>query len=80
MKLNMPSWLEKSERNEKLSPTTGHPRFPGILSIVFGVLHFCRKMAENPKMKKHAITVNMASIKGSQEMVFRYFIELIFLG
>lgn len=36
MKLKIPEGLEKSERNEKLSPTIGQPRLPGMPSIALG--------------------------------------------
>jgi hypothetical protein len=36
MKLKIPEGLEKSERNEKLSPTIGQPKLPGIPSIALG--------------------------------------------
>jgi len=36
MKLKIPEGLEKSERKEKLSPTIGQPRLPGMPSIALG--------------------------------------------
>lgn len=50
MKLHIPAGLENSEMNEKLSPTIGHPKLPGIFSIVLGELHECNQ--KNVKASK----------------------------
>lgn len=65
MKLKIPAELEKAERKEKLSPTTGHPRVPGILSIALGALLFCSKKAEKTKTKTIAMIVNISVYLGS---------------
>lgn len=51
MKLKIPEGLEKSERNEKLSPTIGQPRLPGIPSISLGerVLYINNKIDNTTK-------------------------------
>lgn len=39
MKLQIPAGLPNSDIKEKLSPTIGQPKFPGISSIAFGEPH-----------------------------------------
>lgn len=57
MKLNMPAGLENSEMNEKLSPTIGQPKLPGILSIAFGEPHIRINKAENTKSNTSATSI-----------------------
>lgn len=62
IKLKMPGGLEKSDRNDKLSPITGQPKLPGIPSIAFGEVHVCRKRkAENTNMKTSNMMNKMLS-------------------
>ena len=60
MKLKMPAGLEKVERNEKLSPTTGQPNVPGMLSIALGALLLFSKKTERRKIKTSATIVNIS--------------------
>lgn len=51
MKLYIPDGLENSDINEKLSPTIGHPKLPGIPTMLFGdeVHDRSTKKADNTK-------------------------------
>jgi len=57
MKLNIPDGLENSDMNEKLSPTIGQPKLPGIASMLFGdeVHDRSTKKAENTKTSSSSI-------------------------
>jgi len=62
MKLNIPAALENADRKEKLSPTTGQPKLPGITSISFGEIRDCsQKKAENTSMLMRTKTSKMLS-------------------
>lgn len=54
MKLKIPDGLEKFEMNEKLSPTIGQPKLPGISSISFGEAHvfFSKMKVESTKIDR----------------------------
>lgn len=63
MKLYIPDGLENSEINEKLSPTIGQPKLPGISFMLFGdkVQDCSTKKAEKTKMDSNARMIKMKS-------------------
>ena len=53
MKLYIPEGPEKSERNEKLSPTIGQPRLPGMSSIDLGeAMRYINRKANSSNTEK----------------------------
>lgn len=53
MKLDIPEGLEKSEKNEKLSPTIGQPRLPGIPSNALGErVRYNKKRTDNTNKER----------------------------
>lgn len=62
MKLKIPEGLEKSERNEKLSPTIGQPRLPGMPSIALGErVTYNNKITDNTNKERTNESSNMIS-------------------
>lgn len=59
MKLYIPDGLENSDINEKLSPTIGQPKLPGIPTMLFGdeVQDCSTKKAENTKTDSSSATM-----------------------
>lgn len=55
---------------ERLSPTIGHPKLPGIRSIPFGVLHDCR-MKKTDMTNTETSTMNIM-IDAEPEPVFGF--------
>lgn len=63
----MPSGLENAEMNAKLSPTTGHPKVPGMSSIAFGEAHDCSNTKDesrntNTNTKMLNIFISIANV------------------
>ena len=74
MKLKIPEGLENSDRKEKLSPTTGQPKLPGITSIAFGEVHvWSKRMAATTRTDTNAMrAVNtLSSIAANRQRSFR---------
>lgn len=63
MKLYIPDGLENSDIKEKLSPTIGQPKLPGIPTMLFGdeVQDCSTKKAENRKTNSSATMIMIKS-------------------
>lgn len=70
MKLKIPAGLENSDIKEKVSPTSGQPRLPGMPSISFGKALARSKLAIATTNNTNPITKTIAMFKSISSFDF----------